>query len=99
MAIQVNQPAMALRAIIARLAGIQPAPRTLTKPFEGDGVTTSFEVPEGFKPTGIYVDGLRKSEGPLDDYTLDYDGFVWAVVFAVAPGAVKIVVDCVEARP
>ena len=99
MAIQVNQPATSLRATIARLAGIRPAPRTLTATFEGDGVTASFEVPEGFKPNGIYVDGLRKSEGALDDYTVAYDGFAHAVVFAVVPGAVKIVVDCVEVRP
>jgi hypothetical protein len=99
MAIQVSQPAASLRATIARLAGIKPAPRALTATFEGDGVTASFEVPEGFKPTGVYVDGLRKSKGPLDDYTVDYDGFATAVVFAVAPGAVKILVDCVEVRP
>lgn len=98
MAVTVSKPAINIRDILAKLANIEPPKRTATEVFEGDTTTTTFAVTRGFKPKAVYVDGLRFTEGALEDYTVSFDGFLYSVVFAVAPAAVKIIIDTEEAQ-
>lgn len=67
--------------------------QVVTFPFTGNGTTTAFVLPLGWKPVAVYAAGLRKRAGTGNDYTLSSDGFVWTVTFAVAPAAVFIDID------
>lgn len=64
--------------------------------FSGDGTTTTFTIPRGWKPKFAYVAGALKRPGTGEDYTVSYDGFVYSVTFAVAPSTVDVGVICVR---
>lgn len=44
-------------------------------------------LPYGWKPLHVHEDGRLKREGALEDYTVSFDGFRYAVKPAIAPGA------------
>lgn len=97
MAVKATKPAVSIREELSALKSrVQPS--RFTEVFEGDSTTTTFAVTQGFKPFAVYVDGLRFTEGALDDYTVSYDGFTYSVVFAVAPAVVKILIDVEAAQ-
>lgn len=62
--------------------------------FEGNGSSTTFALQKGWKPKFVYSAGLFRREGTLEDYTIVFDGFVYSVVFAVAPAVVNIDIIC-----
>lgn len=57
---------------------------------QGDGATTTFNVESGWKPKRVFVGGSIMRPGDGNDYGVSFDGFIYSVVFAVAPGAVPI---------
>ena len=64
--------------------------------FSGDGATTSFALLRGWKPKLVFVDGALKRPGTGEDYTVSYDGFIYSLVFAVAPATADVGVICVR---
>lgn len=64
--------------------------------FSGDGATTTFALPRGWKPKFAYVGGALKRPGAGEDYTVSYDGFNCSLIFAVAPATVDVGVICVR---
>ena len=42
----------------------------------------------------VFVDGGLYRPGSSEDYTISYDGFIYTVVFAVAPAAVDVGIIC-----
>jgi hypothetical protein len=64
--------------------------------FSGDVATTTFAMPRGWKPKFAYVGGALKRPGTGEDYTVSYDGFIYSLVFAVAPATVDVGVICVR---
>jgi len=57
----------------------------------GDGAVTSFAMPKGWKPLGVYKAGSRQTEGSGNDYTVTFDGFVYSILFAVAPASGNVI--------
>jgi hypothetical protein len=64
--------------------------------FSGTGAQTAFALPRGWKPKFVYVDGALKRPGTGEDYTVSYDGFIYSLVFAVAPATVDVGAICVR---
>jgi hypothetical protein len=58
--------------------------------FDGDSSTTNFALPKGWLPKFVYVDGALVREGAAEDYTVQFDGFIYSVEMAVAPAAVDV---------
>jgi len=42
----------------------------------------------------VFVDGALYRPGSGEDYTISYDGFIYTVVFAVAPASVDVGIIC-----
>lgn len=84
MSASVTQTAINLREKVAQIK-IQKDTSLIPFWFLGDAATTSFILPQGFKPYAVYNAGLRVKEGTADEYTVSYDGSIYTVVFAVAP--------------
>ena len=53
--------------------------------FAGDGAETDFAMPKGWKPLHVFNAGVLQKEGSGDEYTVNYDGFIYTVSFNVAP--------------
>lgn len=64
--------------------------------FSGTGAQTAFALPRGWKPKFVYVDGALRRQGTGEDYSVNYDGFIYTVIFAVAPAVVDVGVICVR---
>ena len=54
---------------------------------ETDGTDVVHRLPKGWKPKGVFEDGLLQREGAAHDYEVVYDGFDYYVKPAVAPSA------------
>ena len=95
MTVSISKPAINLRE---ELADLRNQPRTEQETFfySGDGLTTTFALQRGWKPKFAYVGGALKRPGTGEDYTVSYDGFIYSLVFAVAPAAVDVGVICVQ---
>ena len=98
-AVDVYVPAQSLREELARVNeqlnyyGQQPVPQR----FVGDSVETDFILDVGWIPTEqVYVDGSLVLKGASDEYTLTDDGFLKGLSFAVAPGAVDVVIFAIR---
>lgn len=52
-----------------------------------NGADTTFLMTKGWRPFTVHAGDALMYEGSGDDYTLEYDGFVLSIVFAVAPPA------------
>ena len=97
MTVTITKPALNLREELAALrakvaAGVAQEAFWLS----GDGATTTFALPRGWKPKFAYVDGALKRPGTGEDYTVTFDGFIYSLVFAVAPATVDVGVICVR---
>lgn len=55
--------------------------------FSGNASTTAFSLPRGMAPYAVFNAGALSREGASDDYTVSFDGFIYTVTFAVAPGS------------
>lgn len=89
-----EKDAIKLRDALTRLAGIKPAPKYETFFYSGDSSETDFPLPKGWKPKNVFVDGALYRPGSSEDYTVTNDGFVYTVVFAVAPAVVDVGIMC-----
>jgi len=90
MSVRIEKPALSLRELLARLAGLEqripgapPAPLAYT----GDGTTKTFACKTGYLPGVVWKDGVMQRQGPGDAYVVSFDGATHRVVFAVAPAA------------
>ncbi len=90
MTVGISKPALNLRALLARVESLKPAPRRNTFWTSGNGVTTVFTLQRGWKPLDVFVNGALMRPGSGEDYTVSFDGFAHKVTFAVAPAAVDI---------
>lgn len=90
MAVKINKPALNLRALLAKLVSLKPAPKYEMFWFSGDGVNKDFTLPAGWVPKQVYVTGALKRLGTGEDFTLKFDGFKYTVSMAVAPAAVDV---------
>jgi hypothetical protein len=86
MTVLVEKPAINLREELTALRN-QPRYRQQIFWSEGDASETSFATTKGWKPLFVYDNGALQREGSGEDYTVSFDGFVYTVVFAVAPGS------------
>lgn len=84
MTVIIEKPAVNLRE---ELADLRNQPRYVQEVFwfAGDGTETDFALERGWKPKFVYDAGALQKEGSGDDYTVSYDGFIYTVVFGVAP--------------
>ncbi len=88
MTVNISKPAMNLRALLARIIGLEQridAHPFINEKFAGDASTTAFASEKGFKALMVFDAGLLQREGSSEDYTLSTDGYIWTVTFAVAP--------------
>lgn len=92
MTVQITKPALSLRSLLAKLASLRPAPERTTIWTAGNGTTTTFALPLGWRAENVFVNGALMRPGVGEDYTLTFDGFVERVVFAVAPTAVDVAI-------
>lgn len=84
MTISVSHPAINLREKLSELAA-RPQYSQYQFWFLGDGTTTDFALPRGWKPLHVFVHGELHKEGAAEEYTVLYDGFIYTVSFNVAP--------------
>ena len=82
---RVYQPAKKLRAVIAKVMAIKPAPKRHTFDFEFNGTETTKTLKAGWMPKAVYLSGSREREGAGNDYLLSFDGFLWTVTWSTAP--------------
>ena len=92
MTVSISKPAVNLREELASKGSVPVAQEAFW--FDGDGTETTFVMPKGWKPKFVYALGLLKRPGDLEDYTVSYDGFIYSVVFAVAPAVGDVAVIC-----
>lgn len=81
----ITQSAINVRAGLfsaSKVAGVLQAPVLE----DGDGSETDFSLPQGLKPYSVHNNGSLSVEGASEDYTVLFDGFIYTVRFAVAPG-------------
>ena len=97
MTVTITKPALNLREELAELrARVALGVAQEAFWFSGDGATTRFDLARGWKPKFIYVDGALKRPGSGEDYTVSHDGFIYTLIFSVAPDAVDVGVICVR---
>lgn len=70
-----------------------PQRKTALFYYDGDTVETDFALPVGWDVYKVYEAGLLQTPGAGEDYDVTNDGFKNTVVFAVAPAAVKIIIE------
>jgi len=90
MTVGISKPALNLRALLARVESLKPAPRRSTFWTSGNGSTTVFTLAKGWRVTDVFVNGALMRPGSGEDYTVAFNGFLYTVTFAVAPSAVDI---------
>ena len=97
MTVNIEKPALNLREELSMLrAKVAFGVAEETFWFSGTGAPTAFPLPRGWKPKFVYVDGALKRPGTGEDYAVSYDGFIYLLVFAVAPARVDVGVICVR---
>lgn len=97
MSVTITKPALNLREELAELrARVALGVAQEAFWFSGDGATIRFDLSRGWKPKFIYVDGALKRPGSGEDYTVSHDGFIYTLIFSVAPAAVDVGVICVR---
>jgi hypothetical protein len=97
MTVNIEKPAQNLREELASLrARVASGVAQEAFWYSGTGAQTAFPLPRGWRPKFVYVDGAIKRPGTGEDYTVSYDGFIYSLVFAVAPATVDVGVICVR---
>ena len=97
MTVTITKPAVNLReelAVLRARLALSLAQEAFW--FSGDGATTTFALPRGWKPKFVFIDGALKRPGSGEDYAVSYDGFIHSLVFAVAPATVDIGAICMR---
>jgi hypothetical protein len=96
MTVLIEKPAVNLREELAALRAQVRVSAQEAFWFSGTGAQTTFALPRGWKPKFVYVDGALKRPGAGEDYAVNYDGFIYSLVFAVAPATVDVGAICVR---
>lgn len=89
MAATITKPALNLRELFEKVNAIFTAlqqPYLVEKVFTGNGSTTAFTLPAGWKPYAVYVNGTRLLAAGISSVT--YDTNICTVTLAAAPSAV-----------
>lgn len=86
MTVYIEKPAVNLREELADLRN-QPQYQQQQFWFTGNGSTTDFAMERGWKPLHVFKAGALQKEGSGDEYTVDYDGFIYTVSFNTAPAS------------
>lgn len=60
---------------------------------DGNSVLVDFEIKTGWQPVAVYVAGARQRQGAGEAYIVTFDGYIYTVTFATAPGSVNIDID------
>lgn len=94
MTVAITQDAKTLSDRFAESRSTLPSFAPVTFWTAGDSSTVTFAVTKGFYPHMVYVAGALMRSGTGEDYTVSFDGFVYSVVFAVAPAAVDVGFVC-----
>jgi len=84
MTVYIEKPAVNLREELASLRN-QGGYQEQQFWFDGDGSTTDFALPNGWKPLHVFDGGALQKEGSGDEYEVVYDGFGYTISFIVAP--------------
>jgi hypothetical protein len=88
MTVYIEKPAIDLREELTSLKAQRRGATLLPQQtYAGDASTTDFALPRGMKPYAVFNAGSLVREGSGDDYTVSFDGFIYTVSFAVAPGS------------
>lgn len=86
MAINITRPKENIFSVLKSIQGsLNKKQDDITFWFSGDGTTVEYILKAGWKPKMVFVDGLLKRSGSSEDYEVTYDGFLYKVVFEVAP--------------
>ena len=92
--VKIKTPAQNQREINAKVMGLKPAPRRHVFWLDGDGATTDFALPPGWRPYAATVEGLDQRKGPGEAWDAEFSGFRWVVKFDVPPGLVSVGIHC-----
>lgn len=92
MTVYIEKPSQNLREELAALREQVKKSEQEDFFFAGNGATTAFALPRGWKPRRVFVNGGLYRPGTGEDYTTSYDGFVWTVTMAVAPSTVDVAI-------
>ena len=84
MTVYIEKPAVNLREELASLRN-QGGYQEQQFWFSGDGATTDYAMPKGWKPLHVFDGGALQKEGSGDEYEVVYDGFIYTISFIVAP--------------
>jgi len=88
----VDKKAINLRSELGKIPTGKPtAPWQQFNLGTGDAVLTSFAMPKGWKPLSVHKAGLTQTEGSGNDYTVTFDGFVYSILFSVAPASGNVI--------
>ena len=60
-------------------------PKRIEIEHEFDGTETTVEMPKGYKPLRVWVDGSLEREGSGNDYEIEWTGFRYQLTWAAAP--------------
>lgn len=82
-----ESPELDVRGEIDALKALLNKPSPTPQEEQGDAIETTFAVREGFKPVLVFDAGQLRKEGAAEYYTVTFDGFIYSVVFASAPGS------------
>lgn len=96
MSVTITKSALNLRALLAKLANLKPAPEYRMHWFSGNGSTTAFALPVGWRYVWASVDGSVKRDGKGEAFTATTVEGVQTLTFAVAPGSVSVGVFAVR---
>lgn len=89
MTVRAAKPALNLRGLLAQIGAkaTRGTPLLPQQTFAGDASTTDFALPRGMRPYAVFNAGALVRDGASDEYTVSFDGFIYTVSFAVAPGS------------
>lgn len=90
MTVRIAKPALNLRDLLARIAGLEQrigATQPAALAYVGDGTNKTFACRAGHQPGVVWKDGVMQRQGPGDAYVVSVEGVTHKVVFAVAPAA------------
>lgn len=99
MTVRYEQPALNLRALLAKVAGLKPAPRYETFDFEFDGVEVKKSLPAGWKPKIVFLNGGAERKGVGNDYTLSESLGVWSITWGTTPNITDWAMIYAECQP
>ena len=86
MTVRIEKPAINLRALLGKLAGMKPAPVYETFDQDCDGISASFTLQAGWKPKRVELNGNGQRVGAGNDYTITGPLIdKWTITFSTTP--------------